>query len=128
VELSGIQRLRHPQIPLQPIEHSRHNRLAAFTSSLETKQHVITARNPCKYERTDFVRSITPRRQGVSLDELAGRKDVRSETAIKNPELNRLCAKVDHLSDEDQKALVIVLDSLVKRSKVSKEMAEAGAV
>jgi transcriptional regulator with XRE-family HTH domain len=61
---------------------------------------------------------------GVSLDELAGRKDVRSETAIKNPELNRLCSKVDHLSDEDQKALVIVLDSLVKRSRVSKVMAE----
>jgi transcriptional regulator with XRE-family HTH domain len=61
---------------------------------------------------------------GVSLDELAGRKDVRSEAAIKNPELNRLCRKVDHLSDEDQKALVIVLDSLVKRSKVSKVMAE----
>jgi hypothetical protein len=49
---------------------------------------------------------------------------VRSETAIKNPELNRLCRKVDHLSDEDQKALVIVLDNLVKRSKVSKVMAE----
>jgi transcriptional regulator with XRE-family HTH domain len=61
---------------------------------------------------------------GVTLDELAGRKDVRSEAAIKNPELNRLCRKVDHLSDEDQKALVVVLDSLVKRSRVSKAMAE----
>src|SRR5271154_1630553 len=61
---------------------------------------------------------------GVSLDELAGRKEVVSETTIRNHELNRLCRKVDHLSDEDQKALVIVLDSLVKRSKVSKVMAE----
>lgn len=61
---------------------------------------------------------------GVTLDELAGRKDVRSETAIKNPELNRLCRKVDHLSDEDQRALVVVLDSLVKRSRVSKAMSE----
>ena len=61
---------------------------------------------------------------GVSLDELAGRKDVSSETSIKNPELNRLCRKVDQLSDEDQKALVVVLDSLVKRSKVSRVMAE----
>jgi hypothetical protein len=30
---------------------------------------------------------------------------------------------VDQLSDEDQKALVIVLDSLVKRSMVGKVMA-----
>ena len=61
---------------------------------------------------------------GVSLDELAGRKDIRSETAIKNPELSRLYRKVDQLPDEDQKALVIVLDSLVKRARVSKVMAE----
>jgi hypothetical protein len=38
--------------------------------------------------------------------------------------LHRLYQKVDHLSDEDRKALVIVLDSLVKRSKVSRVMAE----
>ena len=50
---------------------------------------------------------------GVTLDELAGRK-----------ELNRLCGKVDQLSDEDQKALLVVLDSLVKRSRVSQVMAE----
>jgi hypothetical protein len=49
---------------------------------------------------------------------------VKSEAAIKNPELNRLVKKVDHLADEDQKALVIVLDSLVKRAKVSKVMSE----
>ena len=61
---------------------------------------------------------------GVSLDEIAGRKDISSEAAIKNPELNRLCRKVDQLSDEDQQALVIVLDSLVKRSRVGKVMAE----
>lgn len=61
---------------------------------------------------------------GVSLDELAGRKDVRGEAVIKSPELNRLCRKVDQLSDEDQKALVVVLDSLVKRSRVSKVMRE----
>ena len=51
-------------------------------------------------------------------------KDVSSETTIKNPELNRLCRKVDQLSDDDQKALVVVLDSLVKRSRVSRVMAE----
>jgi hypothetical protein len=61
---------------------------------------------------------------GVSLDELAGRKDVVSETTIRNHELNRLCRKVDQLPDEDQRALVVVLDSVVKRSRVSKLMAE----
>ena len=61
----------------------------------------------------------------VSLDELAGRQDaVAGEARIHNPELHRLYQKVDHLSDEDQKALVIVLDSLVKRAKVSRVMAE----
>lgn len=60
----------------------------------------------------------------VSLDELAGRQDSSGEARIHNPELHRLYQKVDHLSDEDQKALVIVLDSLVKRSKVSRAMAE----
>lgn len=61
---------------------------------------------------------------GVSLDEIAGRKEVSSESTIKNPELNRLYKKVDQLSDEDQRALLVVLDSLVKRSRVSKAMAE----
>ncbi len=61
----------------------------------------------------------------VSLDELAGRQESNGgEARIHNPELHRLYQKVDHLSDEDQKALVIVLDSLVKRSKVSRVMAE----
>ncbi len=61
---------------------------------------------------------------GVSLDELAGSKEVASDTVIRNPELNRLCRKVDQLPDEDQRALVVVLDSIVKRSRVSKAMAE----
>lgn len=60
----------------------------------------------------------------VSLDELAGRKETNGDAKIHNPELHRLYKKVDQLSDEDQQALVIVLDSLVKRSKVSKVMPE----
>lgn len=47
---------------------------------------------------------------GVALDELAGRKSVSGEGAIHNPELHRLYKKVNPLSDEDQKALVVVLD------------------
>jgi hypothetical protein len=54
---------------------------------------------------------------GVSLDELAGRKDASEATS-------GLYCGVDRLSDEDQKALVAVLDSLVKRSRVSKVMNE----
>ena len=60
----------------------------------------------------------------VSLDELAGRKEANGDAHIHNPELHRLYKKVDQLSDEDQKALVIVLDSLLKRSRVSRVMAE----
>jgi transcriptional regulator with XRE-family HTH domain len=60
----------------------------------------------------------------VSLDELAGRTETNDQTPIHNPELNRLYQKVDQLSDEDQKALVILLDSLVKRSRVDQVMAE----
>jgi hypothetical protein len=61
---------------------------------------------------------------GVTLDELAGRKNVSAEGQIHNPELHRLYKKVDQLSDEDQKALVVVLDSLVKRSRVRRVMTE----
>jgi transcriptional regulator with XRE-family HTH domain len=61
---------------------------------------------------------------GVSLDELAGRSDSAGEPQIRNPELHRLYKKVDLLSDEDQKALLVVLDSLVKRSRVRRVMAE----
>jgi transcriptional regulator with XRE-family HTH domain len=60
----------------------------------------------------------------VSLDELAGRKETNGDAHIHNPELHRLYKRVDQLPDEDQKALMIVLDGLVKRSKVSRVMAE----
>ena len=60
----------------------------------------------------------------VTLDELAGRKDIDEYTKIHNPELHRLYRKVDLLSDEDQKALVILLDSLVKRSRMRQVMDE----
>ena len=60
----------------------------------------------------------------VSLDELAARKDPDDETKIRNPELHRLYQKVDQLSDEDQKALLVVLDSLVKSSRIRRVMRE----
>jgi transcriptional regulator with XRE-family HTH domain len=61
---------------------------------------------------------------GVTLDEMAGRTEATTQAVIRNPELNRLYRKVDQLSDEDQKALLVVLDSLVKRSRVSQVMGE----
>lgn len=61
---------------------------------------------------------------GVSLDELAGRKDLSGDGFIHNHELHRLYKKVDQLSDEDQKALAVVLDSLVKRSRVRRVIEE----
>lgn len=60
----------------------------------------------------------------VSLDEMAGRKDSLDPPRIRNHELHRLYQKVDLLSDEDQKVLLVVLDSLVKRSNMSRLMAE----
>jgi transcriptional regulator with XRE-family HTH domain len=60
----------------------------------------------------------------VSLDDLARRKESQAPPKIRNHELHRLYQKVDLLSDEDQKALLVVLDSLVKRSDISRVMAD----
>jgi hypothetical protein len=60
----------------------------------------------------------------ASLDELAARRDKDRQLKIYNPELHRLYQKVDQLSDEDQKALLVVLDSLVKRSRNRRVMSE----
>lgn len=60
----------------------------------------------------------------VSLDDLAGRKESQATPKIRSHELHRLYQKVDLLSDEDQKALLVVLDSLVKRSSMNRVIAE----
>ena len=63
----------------------------------------------------------------ISLDELAERGDFKDSDGgikIRNPELHRLYRNVDLLSDEDQKALIILIDSLVKRARVNRVMAE----
>ena len=60
---------------------------------------------------------------GVSADELLGRSAGEPEHRIHNHELHRLYREVDQLPDEDQRALLIVLDSLVKRSKFRSVMA-----
>jgi len=60
----------------------------------------------------------------ISLDEILGRKESQVPPKIRNHELNGLYRKADLLSDDDQKALLAVLDSLVKRSHISSAMAE----
>jgi transcriptional regulator with XRE-family HTH domain len=59
----------------------------------------------------------------VSLDELVGRAHVASEPKLRNLQLNALYRQADRLSDEDQKALAIVLDSLVKRQQAEQVFA-----
>lgn len=55
----------------------------------------------------------------ISLDELAGRASV-SDPKIHNHELYHLYQQVDNLSDEDQRALILVIDSFVKKSQMTK--------
>jgi len=60
----------------------------------------------------------------VTLGELAGRQEPQEpRLRLHNPKLHQLYQKIDYLSDEDQKALVILLDSLVKRSQMGQVLA-----
>lgn len=60
----------------------------------------------------------------VSLDELVGRSEPEEpQLRLHNPKLHRLYREIDRLSDEDQQALVILLDSLVKRSQMGQVLA-----
>lgn len=56
----------------------------------------------------------------VSLDELVGRTPLSSEVRIRNHELNSLWRQADILPDEEQQALILVIDSFVKKSQVEK--------
>ena len=53
------------------------------------------------------------------LVKLAGRTDL-THARFRNPKLERLYREAETLPDEDQQALMIVLDSLVKRSQLTK--------
>jgi len=54
----------------------------------------------------------------VELDELVGRKEPKKDFVIHNHRLFELVQQIDHLPDEDQKALIILLDSLIKKNKL----------
>ncbi len=55
----------------------------------------------------------------VNLHEFVGRQEPQeSRLRFHNPKLHQLYQEIDRLSDEDQQALVILLDSLIKRSQM----------
>ena len=53
----------------------------------------------------------------VNLDELLGRAPVTSKPIVRNPKLMEIYHELDHLSDEEQQAVITLIDSLVKRAK-----------
>ncbi|WP_127960524.1 helix-turn-helix domain-containing protein [Serratia microhaemolytica] len=56
----------------------------------------------------------------VSLDELVGRKAITTELKIHNKILHDLCQQADVLPDIDQQALILVLDSFVKKAQIER--------
>lgn len=56
----------------------------------------------------------------VSLDELVGRAEPVHEPVVRNPQLHELIRQADGLPDEDQQALVQVMDGLIKKSQLNR--------
>jgi len=61
----------------------------------------------------------------VTLDELVGRSKPSVNINIRNHELHQLCQQADNLPDDDQQALIQVLDGLMKKAQLSKVMGKA---
>lgn len=61
----------------------------------------------------------------VSLDTLAGRSEKDDSPAIHNAKLHELYKKVNELPDEEQQALIILLDSLVARATLGRLVGES---
>jgi transcriptional regulator with XRE-family HTH domain len=57
----------------------------------------------------------------TSVDSLVG-LEPPTEPRIHNQKLHALYEQMDSLSDEDQQALIVLMDSLVKRSQMTKLM------
>jgi transcriptional regulator with XRE-family HTH domain len=73
--------------------------------------------------RLDFLIKLADVLQ-VSLDELTGRAPLAEpDFKVKNPKLHALYRQIDRLSAEDQHALLILLDSLIKRAQMDKVLA-----
>ncbi|WP_052660772.1 hypothetical protein [Paraburkholderia fungorum] len=56
-----------------------------------------------------------------SVDALVGLEPLTAPR-IHNPRLHALYEQMDSLSDEDQQALIVLMDSLVKRSQMTRLM------
>jgi transcriptional regulator with XRE-family HTH domain len=56
----------------------------------------------------------------VSVDSLVGLEDAKDKPLIHNPRLYELWLQLDSLSDEDQQALYVLVDSVLKRSQMAK--------
>ncbi|MBC8951013.1 helix-turn-helix transcriptional regulator [Xenorhabdus sp. TS4] len=58
----------------------------------------------------------------MSVDALVG-LELPQKPKIHNPKLQALYEQIDSLSDEDQQALIVLMDSLVTRAKMEKLIA-----
>jgi transcriptional regulator with XRE-family HTH domain len=70
----------------------------------------------------DFLARIAQVLQ-ISIDSLAGLETASDAPLIHNPRLHALVQQLDALTDEDQQALFVLMDSLLKRSQISKLLA-----
>ena len=61
----------------------------------------------------------------VTIDELVGRKKTSAEIKIRNQELHTLCQQADNLPDEEQRALILVMDGLITKAQMAKVMGNA---
>jgi len=52
---------------------------------------------------------------GVSLDELMGMKELKGDLAIKDPKLWKKLRKIEKLSEDDQKIIIHMVDSLASK-------------
>lgn len=59
----------------------------------------------------------------TSIDALVGLEPVQEELRIHNPRLHALYQQMDVLNDEDQQALIVLMDSLIKRAQMNKLLA-----
>ena len=64
----------------------------------------------------------------VTLDELVGRTTALSPPHIRNQRLMELYLKLDLLNDEEQKAAIVLIDSLVTRADMQRMIGESQQV
>jgi transcriptional regulator with XRE-family HTH domain len=73
--------------------------------------------------RLEFVVKLAEILQ-VSLDQLTGRTPPSEpDIKVRNPKLHSLYRQIDRLSADDQHALLVLLDSLIKRAEIDKLLA-----